>query len=65
MATVLIGNSWNRRPARGNHCCHDGKQDPDDHHYVGVKVVDADGGAVGLSVLRSGIEDKPGDVPRS
>jgi hypothetical protein len=32
---------------------------------MGVKVVDADGGAVGLSVLGSGIVDKAGDVPRS
>jgi hypothetical protein len=39
--------------------------DPDDYHHMGVKVVDADGGAVGLSVLGSGIVDKAGDVPRS
>jgi hypothetical protein len=37
--------------------------DPDDYHHMGVKVVDADGGAVGLSVLGSGIVDKAGDVP--
>ena len=36
--------------------------DPDDYHYLGVKVVD-DGKIFAMSVLDSGIVDKPGEIP--
>ncbi|MFB4278810.1 MULTISPECIES: hypothetical protein [unclassified Nonomuraea] len=36
--------------------------DPEDYHYMGVKVVN-DGEVVGMSVLGSGIVDRAGDVP--
>ncbi|WP_246075500.1 CU044_5270 family protein [Nonomuraea terrae] len=36
--------------------------DPVDYRYMGVKVV-SDGETMGLSVLGSGIVDKPGDLP--
>ncbi|WP_146103658.1 CU044_5270 family protein [Nonomuraea solani] len=37
--------------------------DPDDYHYMGVKVVRADGESAGMSVLGSGIVDEPGQTP--
>ncbi|MFF3671077.1 CU044_5270 family protein [Microtetraspora malaysiensis] len=36
--------------------------DPGDYHYIGVKVVN-DAGTFAMSVLASGIVDKPGQVP--
>ncbi|MEU4834914.1 CU044_5270 family protein [Streptosporangium sp. NPDC023615] len=37
--------------------------DPDDYRYMGVKVMQGEGEATGMSVLASGIVDRPGDVP--
>ncbi|GAA2214727.1 hypothetical protein GCM10009850_101920 [Nonomuraea monospora] len=37
--------------------------DPEDYHYMGVKIVGSDNGTMGMSVLGAGIVDQAGDIP--
>jgi hypothetical protein len=37
--------------------------DAQDYHYMGTKVIRADGTSIAMSVLGAGIVDQPGDVP--